>query len=120
MSKLKKREKGIWQRRYWEHTIRDDADLERHVDYIHFNPVKHELVTRVRDWSLSSFHRYVEQGDPPRGLGRGHARHRGSFRRVIVGTAREEHAFHPTAARQSIVCANHRRVGKAKRAHVFA
>ena len=46
MSKLKKREKGIWQRRFWEHAIRDDADLERHVDYIHFNPVKHGLVTR--------------------------------------------------------------------------
>nr|WP_283816379.1 transposase [Bradyrhizobium liaoningense] len=64
-SKLRKREKGIWQRRYWEHAIRDDADLERHVDYIHFNPVKHGLVTRVRDWSLSSFHRYVGQGTLP-------------------------------------------------------
>jgi len=64
-SKSLKREKGIWQRRYWEHAIRDDADLERHVDYIHFNPVKHGLVTRVRDWSLSSFHRYVDQGTLP-------------------------------------------------------
>ncbi|WLB55355.1 REP-associated tyrosine transposase [Bradyrhizobium japonicum] len=64
-SKQLKREKGIWQRRYWEHAIRDDADLERHVDYIHFNPVKHGLVTRVRDWSLSSFHRYVDQGTLP-------------------------------------------------------
>jgi putative transposase len=59
---LRKREKGIWQRRYWEHAIRGDADLERHVDYIHFNPVKHGLVKQVRDWSHSSFHRYVEQG----------------------------------------------------------
>lgn len=57
-----KREKGIWQRRYWEHTIRDDADLERHVDYIHFNPVKHGYVTRVPEWPHSSFHRYVERG----------------------------------------------------------
>ena len=65
MSKLKKREKGIWQRRYWEHAIRDDADLERHVDYIHFNPVKHGLVPQVRDWPLSSFRRYVEQGTLP-------------------------------------------------------
>ncbi|MDA9422979.1 transposase [Bradyrhizobium sp. CCBAU 53380] len=65
ISKLRKREKGIWQRRYWEHAIRDDADLERHVDYIHFNPVKHGLVKRVRDWSLSSFHRHVEQGTLP-------------------------------------------------------
>jgi putative transposase len=61
-SKASKREKGIWQRRYWEHTIRDDADLERHVDYIHFNPVKHGQVTRVADWPHSSFHRYVEIG----------------------------------------------------------
>ncbi|MET4390349.1 hypothetical protein ABIB73_006131 [Bradyrhizobium sp. F1.4.3] len=62
---MKKREKGIWQRRYWEHAIRGDADLERHVDYIHFNPVKHGLVARVFDWRHSSFHRYVEQGVLP-------------------------------------------------------
>ncbi len=64
-SKIIKREKGIWQRRYWEHTIRDDADLERHVDYIHYNPVKHGLVTRVADWPFSTFHRYVAQGILP-------------------------------------------------------
>ena len=61
-SKLSRREKGIWQRRYWEHVIRDDADLARHIDYVHFNPVKHGLVTRVCDWPHSSFHRYVERG----------------------------------------------------------
>ena len=61
-SKVGKREKGVWQRRYWEHAIRNDVDLERHVDYIHFNPVKHGHVTRVRDWPHSSFHRYVERG----------------------------------------------------------
>ncbi|MGX9429339.1 MULTISPECIES: REP-associated tyrosine transposase [Bradyrhizobium] len=61
-SKIVKREKGIWQRRFWEHAIRDDTDLERHVDYIHFNPVKHGHVTRVADWPHSSFHRYVERG----------------------------------------------------------
>jgi putative transposase len=61
-SKVAKREKGIWQRRYWEHAIRDDADFERHVDYIHFNPVKHGHVARVCDWPHSSFHRYVESG----------------------------------------------------------
>jgi putative transposase len=55
-------ELALWQRRFWEHTIRDDADLERHVDYIHFNPVRHALVSRVRDWPHSSFHRYVRQG----------------------------------------------------------
>jgi putative transposase len=51
-----------WQRRFWEHAIRDDADLERHIDYIHFNPVKHGKVTRVLDWPHSSFHRFVERG----------------------------------------------------------
>jgi putative transposase len=61
-SKIVKREKGIWQRRYWEHAIRDEADLERHIDYIHFNPVKHGHVSRVADWPHSSFHRYVERG----------------------------------------------------------
>jgi putative transposase len=61
-SKLAKRERGLWQRRYWEHAIRNDADLERHVDYIHFNPVKHGHVSQVRDWQYSSFHRYVEHG----------------------------------------------------------
>ena len=61
-SKVAKREKGIWQRRYWEHAICDDADLKRHVDYIHFNPVKHGYVTRVADWPNSSFHHYVKRG----------------------------------------------------------
>jgi putative transposase len=64
-----KREKGIWQRRYWEHAIRDDLDLARHVDYIHFNPVKHKLVTRVRDWPHSSFHQYVSRGELPENWG---------------------------------------------------
>ena len=58
-------ELALWQRRYWEHTIRDDKDFERHVDYVHFNPVKHGLVTRVRDWPYSSFHRYVRRGVLP-------------------------------------------------------
>jgi putative transposase len=64
-SKISRRERGLWQRRYWEHVIRDDADLARHVDYIHFNPVKHGYVTQVRDWPHSSFHRYVARGDLP-------------------------------------------------------
>jgi putative transposase len=55
-------EVALWQRRFWEHTIRDDRDFDRHVDYIHYNPVKHCLVTRVRDWPYSSFHRYVRLG----------------------------------------------------------
>jgi putative transposase len=55
-------EHALWQRRFWEHTIRDDRDFERHVDYVHINPVKHGFVTRVRDWPHSSFHRYVRNG----------------------------------------------------------
>ena len=49
-------EYALWQRRFWEHAIRNDVDFERHVDYVHFNPVKHRLVRRARDWPYSSFH----------------------------------------------------------------
>ncbi|MDB5859344.1 MAG: transposase like family protein [Ramlibacter sp.] len=55
-------ERALWNRRYWEHQIRDDDDFGHHVDYIHYNPVKHGLVTRAADWPHSSFHRYVRQG----------------------------------------------------------
>lgn len=58
----RKGERLIWQSRYWEHTIRDDADFENHVDYIHFNPVKHDYVNRPIDWSHSSIHRFVKDG----------------------------------------------------------
>jgi len=61
-SRAARGERGIWQRRYWEHTIRDEDDFARHVDYVHINPVKHRLVTRVRDWPYSSFHRMVKLG----------------------------------------------------------
>ncbi|MEO6024852.1 MAG: transposase [Burkholderiales bacterium] len=61
-SRIKRREGILWQRRFWEHQIRDDLDYQRHVDYIHFNPVKHGLVTRVADWPHSTFHRYVKHG----------------------------------------------------------
>jgi len=60
-------ERGIWQRRYWEHTIRDERDYASHMDYIHFNPVKHGLVANVGDWTWSSFHRAVAQGLYPPG-----------------------------------------------------
>jgi putative transposase len=60
-SKRKHRESTIWQRRFWEHQIRDDKDFQRHVDYIHWNPVKHGHVTQVSDWPYSTFHRYVKQ-----------------------------------------------------------
>jgi putative transposase len=68
-SKIAKREKGIWLRRYWEHAIQNESDLERHVAYIHFNPVKHGLVSRVCDWPHSSFHQYVERGMLPNDWG---------------------------------------------------
>jgi putative transposase len=64
-SKIAKREKGIWQRRYWEHTIRNEADLARHIDYIHFNPVKHGYVSRACEWPHSSLGRYVARGLVP-------------------------------------------------------
>ncbi|MCB2262766.1 MAG: transposase [Candidatus Thiosymbion ectosymbiont of Robbea hypermnestra] len=65
VSRRKRGERGIWQRRFWEHLIRDDRDYERHVDYIHWNPVKHGWVRRVMDWEHSSFHRFVERGIYP-------------------------------------------------------
>jgi len=61
-SRQGKGERDIWQRRYWEHRIRDEQDFARHVDYIHHNPRKHGYVPRVADWPWSSFHRYVRQG----------------------------------------------------------
>lgn len=64
-SRRHKNECGIWQRRYWEHEIRSQEDLNAHIDYIHINPVKHGYVTRVADWPYSSFHRYVRQGILP-------------------------------------------------------
>jgi putative transposase len=60
-------ERGIWQRRYWEHLIRDEADYRAHMDYVHFNPVRHGLVEQVADWPFSTFHRLVEQGVYPAG-----------------------------------------------------
>ena len=61
-SRLRHREGTVWQRRFWEHTIKDEEDYRAHVDYIHYNPVKHGLVETVRDWKYSSFHRYVKEG----------------------------------------------------------
>ncbi len=72
-------ELALWQRRFWEHTIRNDRDFERHVDYVHFNPVKHGFVTRVRDWPYSSFHRYVRQGILPEDWAGDFAQGRGRF-----------------------------------------
>jgi putative transposase len=64
-SRTRKQERGIWQRRFWEHRIRDDTDFIRHVDYIHYNPVKHGHVACVADWPYSSFHDYVKRGVLP-------------------------------------------------------
>ena len=62
-------ERGIWQRRYWEHLIRDDGDYAAHMDYVHFNPVKHGHVSRVSDWPYSTFHRLVDARCLSGGLG---------------------------------------------------
>ncbi len=61
-SRRQKGERGIWQRRYWEHLIRDDEDYRRHVDYVHYNPVKHGHVARAAEWPHSTFSQYVNQG----------------------------------------------------------
>jgi REP-associated tyrosine transposase len=61
-SRMNKRERGIWQRRFWEHCIRDERDYVRHVDYIHYNPVKHGYVDSASDWRYSSIHRYIRLG----------------------------------------------------------
>ncbi|HLV18988.1 MAG TPA: transposase [Pseudomonas sp.] len=62
LSNRLRNERGIWQRRYWEHQIRDEEDFRRHADYIHINPLKHGHVTRVVDWPYSTFHRAVRGG----------------------------------------------------------
>ena len=61
-SRAKKRESGVWHRRYFEYTIRDDEDLYLHTGYIHYNPVKHKLVERAADWPYSSFDKFVKMG----------------------------------------------------------
>ncbi len=61
-SRQKRRERGIWQRRYWEHKIRDDEDLNRHLNYVHYNPVKHGLVEWPEQWPWSTFHKYARMG----------------------------------------------------------
>lgn len=69
-SRRRRRERGIWQRRYWEHTIRNDHDYATHFDYIHGNPVRHGLVPDVAAWPYSSFHRCVAKGlYPPQWAG---------------------------------------------------
>lgn len=69
VSRIKKQESSIWQRRFWEHEICDDDDYQRHLDYIHYNPVKHGLADRVADWPHSTFHRYVALATYPEDWG---------------------------------------------------
>ena len=70
-SRIARNEQALWQHRYWEHMLRDETDFARHVEYIHFNPVKHGLALSAMDWPYSSFHRYVEAGVYPPDWGRG-------------------------------------------------
>jgi putative transposase len=71
LSRLRKNEQAVWQRRFWEHCIRDEEDFRRHVEYIHYNPVKHGLAPAPTEWKYSSFHRYVREGRYHQGWGQG-------------------------------------------------
>ena len=62
--------RGVWQPKFWEHTVADEADFDRHMDYVHFNPVKHGLAASPGDWAASSFYRWVRAGVYPPGWGR--------------------------------------------------
>jgi putative transposase len=70
-ARMTKREQALWQHRYWEHLLRDEEDFVRHVEYIHYNPVKHGHAQAPMDWPYSSFRRYVEAGVYPPDWGRG-------------------------------------------------
>ena len=69
VSRALHRERAVWKPRFWEHTCRDEDDLKRCVDYVHWNPVKHAVVTRVKDYPWSSFQRFVQLGEYPPGWG---------------------------------------------------
>ena len=64
-SRRARKEQAVWQHRFWEHAIRDEEDFAKHVDYIHYNPVKHRHAAAPRDWPYSSFHRFVRSGHLP-------------------------------------------------------
>lgn len=70
-SRANKSQQAIWQHRFWEHVIRDERDYQNHVDYIHYNPVKHGYVERAIDWPYSSFQRFVSNGFYPEDWGSG-------------------------------------------------
>lgn len=69
VSRVKRQERGIWQRRFWEHLITDENDLMNHINYVYLNPVKHGYVAKVKDWPHSSFHRDVRRGIYPEDWG---------------------------------------------------
>jgi putative transposase len=77
-SRTRKGERGIWQRRYWEHLIRDEDDYQRHMDYLHYNPVKHGYVSLAADWPNSSLHRYIKAGFMTRDWGGESAQNEGA------------------------------------------
>jgi len=64
-SRQRRSERGVWQRRFWEHQIRNDRDYKNHVDYIHYNPLKHGYCEQVKAWPYSSFHKFVRDGIYP-------------------------------------------------------
>ena len=74
-SQSRHRRRGVWQHRFWEHTIRDEGDYARHFNYVHWNPVKHGIVESVADWPFSTFHRWVRKGVYDRTWG---SRHEGA------------------------------------------
>ena len=79
LSRVNKGERGVWQRRYWEHMIRDEHDYARHVDYIHYNPVKHSHVSRAAEWPYSSLHRYIAAGILTEDWGAGEGKEDGAY-----------------------------------------
>ena len=68
-SREKRKESNLWQRRFWEHLIRDENDFINHCNYIHFNPVKHGLCQTPTEWEFSSIHRFIAQGLYPKNWG---------------------------------------------------
>jgi putative transposase len=115
-SQVSRREKGIWQRRYWEHQIRNDEDLRRHIDYIHFNPVKHGWSREVRDWPFSSFHRWVARRSAS-GLGTGAGRKRCRIWRAS-GRARRGQCVGCAAKLRTIIGHTRQRTGEGAQAQL--
>lgn len=84
ISRIKRGERGLWQRRFWDHLLRDETDYRSHIDYIHWNPVKHGLVQNVAEWPYSSFHHFVKRGLYPANWG-----NQSMSLKVVAGELRE-------------------------------